>query len=77
VAPFRPQTMQEEVQAEHRVMLDAFLRGDDQRLAEATEQHRERLLAAALRGTSEAPRSQSIRYLRPYPLDRPGAHSRP
>lgn len=38
------------LQAEHRVMLDAFLAGDGRRLADATRQHRQHLLAAALLG---------------------------
>jgi len=42
------------LQAEHRVMLDAFLAGDARRLADATDQHRQHLLAAALLGTTAA-----------------------
>jgi DNA-binding GntR family transcriptional regulator len=38
------------LQAEHQVMLEAFLAGDAQRLADATNQHRQHLLAAALLG---------------------------
>jgi DNA-binding GntR family transcriptional regulator len=38
------------LQAEHRVMLDAFLAGDRQRLADAIDQHRQHLLAGALLG---------------------------
>jgi DNA-binding GntR family transcriptional regulator len=38
------------LQAEHQVMLDAFLAGDRQRLAEATDEHRQHLLAGALLG---------------------------
>ena len=56
------------LQAEHRVMLDAFLRGDDRRLTEAAEQHREHLLAAALLGTSEAPAARVSDISRPAPL---------
>jgi DNA-binding GntR family transcriptional regulator len=44
----------EQLQAEHRAMLDAFLRADRQRLADLTDRHREHLLAATLRGSSPA-----------------------
>jgi DNA-binding GntR family transcriptional regulator len=42
------------LQAEHQVMLDAFLTGDARRLADATDQHRRHLLAAALLGAPAA-----------------------
>ncbi|HEX2063893.1 MAG TPA: GntR family transcriptional regulator [Acidimicrobiales bacterium] len=42
---------QEILQAEHQVMLDAFVSGDEQRLVEAAEQHRQHLLAGAQLGT--------------------------
>ena len=45
---------QEILQAEHQVMLDAFLAGDEQRLIEAAEQHRRHLLAGAQLGTCSA-----------------------
>lgn len=41
-----------DLQAEHRKMLDAFLAGDGPRLSDATNEHREHLLAATLRGAS-------------------------
>jgi DNA-binding GntR family transcriptional regulator len=56
------------LQAEHRVMLDAFLRGDQRRLAEATEQHRDHLLAAALLGTTEASAARISDISPPTPL---------
>jgi DNA-binding GntR family transcriptional regulator len=71
------------LQAEHQVMLDAFLAGDEQRLADATDQHRRHLFAAALLGKPEASSSFRARVAweqvsdissRP-PLDRPGLHS--
>jgi DNA-binding GntR family transcriptional regulator len=45
---------QETLQAEHQVMLDAFLARDEQRLIEAAELHRQHLLAGALLGTCPA-----------------------
>ena len=42
---------QEILQAEHQIMLDAFVAGDEQRLIEAAEQHRQHLLAGAQLGT--------------------------
>jgi DNA-binding GntR family transcriptional regulator len=64
------------LQAEHRVMLDAFLRGDEQRLADAAEQHRQHLLAGALLGTPEGSPSAKVSDISdPSPLDRPGGHS--
>jgi len=42
------------LQAEHRVMLDAFLAGDGRRLADATRGHRQHLLDAALLGMPAA-----------------------
>ncbi|MGR6964009.1 GntR family transcriptional regulator [Geodermatophilus sp. URMC 61] len=45
---------QEILQAEHQVMLDAFVAGDEQRLIQAAEQHRRHLLAGALLGTGPA-----------------------
>ena len=43
-------TGQEILQAEHQIMLDAFVAGDEQRLIEAAEQHRQHLLAGAQLG---------------------------
>jgi DNA-binding GntR family transcriptional regulator len=70
------------LQTEHQVMLDAFLAGDEQRLADATDQHRRHLFAAALLGKPEASSFRarvageevSDISSRP-PLDRPGLHS--
>ncbi len=45
------ETGQKNLQAEHQVMLEAFLAGDGQRLIEAAEQHRQHLLAGAQLGT--------------------------
>jgi DNA-binding GntR family transcriptional regulator len=45
------ETGQRTLQAEHQLMLDAFLGGDEQRLLEAAELHRQHLLAGALLGT--------------------------
>jgi DNA-binding GntR family transcriptional regulator len=46
------ETGQKTLQAEHQVMLDAFLAGDEQQLIKAAELHRQHLLAGALLGTS-------------------------
>jgi DNA-binding GntR family transcriptional regulator len=48
------ETGQKALQAEHQVMLDAFLAGDEQRLLEAADQHRQHLLAGAQLGTCPA-----------------------
>ena len=45
------ETGQKTLQAQHQVMLDAFLAGDQQQLLEAAEVHRQHLLAGALLGT--------------------------
>lgn len=45
------ETGQKTLQAEHQVMLDAFLARDQQQLLEAAELHRQHLLAGALLGT--------------------------
>ena len=42
------------LQVEHQVMLDAYLDGDEQRLIQAAEQHRQHLLAGAQLGTCSA-----------------------
>ncbi len=48
------ETGQEALQAEHQVMLDAFLAGDQQQLVDAAALHRQHLLAGALLGTCPA-----------------------
>ena len=52
---------QANLQAEHQDMLDAFLAGDAQRLAQATDRHRQNLLAAALLAAPEASPSPAAR----------------
>jgi DNA-binding GntR family transcriptional regulator len=48
------ETGQKTLQVEHQVMLAAFLAGDEQRLIEAADQHRQHLLAGAQLGTCPA-----------------------